>query len=302
MKDAIVGYTGFVGSNLLKEHHFEGQYNSKNIQEAFGTNPDLLVYSGLRAEKFLANKYPEKDFNSILEAIDNIKKINPKCLVFLSTIDVYKNVENINEDYFPEDDNLPYGKNRAYLEKWALENFDNVLIVRLPGLFGMNLKKNLIFDMIQYVPSMLNESKYKELSEKSELIKNSYEKQDNTFYKLIENSDELKNEFKEVGFSALNFTDSRGIFQYYNLAHLWKHINIALENNIKILNLATEPISATEIYHTVFNEEFKNEIMDQPFKYNFKTKYDKVFNGKDGYIYSKEQVLDEIKKYIGERI
>ena len=42
--------------------------------------------------------------------------------------------------------------------------------------------------------------------------------------------------------------------------------------------------------------------MDQPFKYNFKTKYDKVFNGKDGYIYSKEQVLDEIKKYIGERI
>lgn len=156
--------------------------------------------------------------------------------------------------------------------------------------------------MIQYVPSMLNESKYKELSEKSELIKNSYEKQDNTFYKLIENSDELKNEFKEVGFSALNFTDSRGIFQYYNLAHLWKHINIALENNIKILNLATEPISATEIYHTVFNDEFKNEIMDQPFKYNFKTKYDKVFNGKDGYIYSKEQVLDEIKKYIGERI
>lgn len=302
MKDAIVGYTGFVGSNLIKEHNFEGQYNTKNIQEAFGKNPDLLVYSGLRAEKFLANKYPEKDFNSILEAIDNIKNINPKCLVFLSTIDVYKNVEGVDEDHFPEDDNLPYGKNRAYLEKWALENFENVLIVRLPGLFGINLKKNLIFDMVQYVPSLLNESKYDDLSKKSNIIKISYKKQDNSFYKLMNNSDELKKEFKRVGFSALNFTDSRGVFQYYNLSHLWEHINIALKNNIKILNLATEPISATEIYHTVFTDDFKNEIMDKPFKYNLKTKYAEVFNGKDGYIYSKEQVLKEIKEYIGERI
>ena len=42
----IVGYTGFVGSNIVLAHEFEGKFNSKNIKEAYGGNPDLLVYAG----------------------------------------------------------------------------------------------------------------------------------------------------------------------------------------------------------------------------------------------------------------
>ena len=89
MKTAIVGYTGFVGSNICVTTKFDAYYNSKNIEEAFGTNPDLLVYSGVRAEMFLANKFPEKDFEVIENAIENIKKINPKRVVLISTIAVY---------------------------------------------------------------------------------------------------------------------------------------------------------------------------------------------------------------------
>ena len=72
----LVGHTGFVGSNLAESHAFDLCFNSKNISEAFGSNPDVLVYSGVRAEKFLANKEPEKDFEIILESIENIKKID----------------------------------------------------------------------------------------------------------------------------------------------------------------------------------------------------------------------------------
>ena len=50
MKKALVGYTGFVGSNIYAATDFDAVYNSKNIEESFGTNPDLLVYAGLRAE------------------------------------------------------------------------------------------------------------------------------------------------------------------------------------------------------------------------------------------------------------
>ena len=71
--ESLVGYTGFVGSNILSEHKFEGLYDSKNVTEAYGTNPDLLVYSGVPAQKFLANKKPEKDFEIIKNAINNIK-------------------------------------------------------------------------------------------------------------------------------------------------------------------------------------------------------------------------------------
>lgn len=74
MKDILVGYTGFVGGNIAEKHSFEGLYNSRNIQEAYGSCPELLVYSGIRAEMFLANKFPQKDLENMDEAIGNIKK------------------------------------------------------------------------------------------------------------------------------------------------------------------------------------------------------------------------------------
>ena len=64
--NAIVGYTGFVGSNLYTPERFGAAWNSRNIAEAYGTEPDLLVYAGVRAEKFLANRDPEKDLEKFL--------------------------------------------------------------------------------------------------------------------------------------------------------------------------------------------------------------------------------------------
>ena len=179
MKDILVGYTGFVGGNIAEKHSFEGLYNSRNIQEAYGSCPELLVYSGIRAEMFLANKFPQKDLENMDEAIGNIKKINPKRLVLISTISVYDNPVGINEDVVIHENKLTaYGKNRRYLEKWVLENYKDCLIVRLPALYGTGIKKNFIYDMIHFIPALLNEAKYRELSEKDELVGNSYILQD----------------------------------------------------------------------------------------------------------------------------
>ena len=88
---SLIGYTGFVGGNIYasSDNMIDGIYNSKNIEEAYGTNPDLLIYAGLRAEKYLANNAPERDYNLILQAEDNITRINPGKLVLISTIDVF---------------------------------------------------------------------------------------------------------------------------------------------------------------------------------------------------------------------
>ena len=42
---ALVGYTGFVGSNIYAGANgkIDASYNSKNIEEAYGTEPDLLI-------------------------------------------------------------------------------------------------------------------------------------------------------------------------------------------------------------------------------------------------------------------
>lgn len=300
---SLVGYTGFVGSNLAASASFDGLYNSKNISEAFGTNPDVLYYSGVPAQKFIANKFPDEDFKTVENALENIKKINPKKVVLISTVDVYKAPNGKDETAFMETENLhPYGANRLWLEQQVMANFEDYLIVRLPGLYGQNLKKNFIFDFLTFLPSMLNGAKFAELNAKNTDVEKFYTLQDNGFYTLNADADkaEAKKVFEDVGFSALNFTDSRGVFQYYNLKYLYDNIQTAIENGVKILNIATQPVTISEIYRTLTGGEFVNEIADVPPYYDFCTQHAQLFGGRDGYIQTKEFVLNDIKEYVKE--
>ncbi len=301
-KTFLVGYTGFVGSNLYEQYKFDKVFNSKNITEAFDEKPDLLVYSGIPAQKFIANSNPEEDKKIIDNAILNIKKIGPKKIVLISTIDVYSKPYDVNEDTPITENEEAYGRNRRFLEEWVQNNFEDYLIVRLPGLYGKNLKKNFIYDLINYIPSLLKSEKFNELCEINPDLSNYYLKQDNDFYKCkelnIDEKNKLKEIFKDLNFSALNFTDSRGSFQFYNLKYLWNHIQIALQNNIKLLNLATEPITVSELYKYIFNQTFKNELNGNIPDYNYKTKYAKIFNGKNDYIFTKEFILEDIKEFV----
>ena len=306
MKDILVGYTGFVGGNIAAKHQFEGLYNSKNIKEAYNTNPDLMVYSGIRAEMFLANKFPEKDLASMDEAIENIKNINPKRLVLISTISVYDNPVGVDEDVIINEDKLTaYGKNRRYLEKWVMEHYQNCLIVRLPALYGEGIKKNFIYDMIHFIPSLLNETKYRELGAKDKFISEVYSIQDNGFYKCNVTDNEglkrLKCHFEALGFSALNFTDSRSQYQFYNLAYLWQHIDVALQKGIRLLNPATEPVSISELSEYVLGKGFVNEVKENYPVQDYRCKNAETFGGKDGYLFTKEFVMRDIKNFINNR-
>lgn len=301
----IVGYTGFVGSNIVAKHTFDGNFNSKNVQDAFGGQPDLLVYAGIRAEMFLANQNPKADKALMDEAIENIKKIAPKKIVLISTIAVYQDPDNVDEDYKIDETGLSaYGANRLYLERWVENNIPDHLIVRLPGLYGRNIKKNFIYDYMNYIPAMLKETKYRELASKEPLIREHYLLQENGFYRCDvpkeekEVRNELKAAFKRVGFSALQFTDSRGVFQYYNLEHLWNDIEKAMEAGIQKLNLAVEPVTIAELYQYLTGETFCNELSKPIPHFNYKTKYDKLWDGANGYLYTKEQVLADLKNYV----
>ena len=303
IKDALVGYTGFVGSNLAARHDFDAVYNSKNIAEAFGTEPELLVYAGVPAQKFMANQNPEADHQVIFNAIENIKKIKPKEIVLISTIDVLADKNGEDEDTTDFETTEAYGRNRRYLEKWVEDNFENYLIVRLPGLYGENLKKNFIYDLIKIVPSLLKKEKLEELAQKNEKILGYYEKGENDFYKVRDlDKAERKNLITildEVGFSALNFTDSRGKFQFYNLANLWRDIEMARENQLRLLHLATEPVSISELYEYIEGKEFANELETAVPDYDFRTKHAGLMGGGgDGYIMKKAAVLEDIKDFV----
>ncbi len=301
----LVGYTGFVGSNIHSAGQFEAVFNSKNIVEAYGTNPDLLIYAGLRAEKYLANEMPEKDMEQILQAEENIFRIHPKKLVLISTIDVFNMPRNIDENSKIDTENLhAYGYNRYKLELWARENYPDALIIRLPGLFGKNIKKNFIYDYINIVPYMLKRTKMEELICKDRELNEYYTLQDNGFYKVNPLTDQerafLKKKFIELGFSALNFTDSRSVYQFYDLGRLWRDIQTALKEGIRLWHPATEPVSAGEIYEYLRGEKFNNELDGDPVFYDCRTVHDTLFGGENGYICSKQDVLKNIKRFVEE--
>lgn len=301
---AMVGYTGFVGSNIYASagDKIDAVYNSKNIEKAFGTKPDLLIYAGLRAEKYLANIAPEKDMELILQAEDNISKINPKRLVLISTIDVFKVPKNVDENSEIDTENLhAYGYNRYQLELWVRKQYPDALIIRLPGLFGRNIKKNFIYDFINVIPFMLKTEKFEELSERDPELKKYYELQENGFYKVhVEDEDRalLKEKFRNLGFSALNFTDSRSKYQFYNLGRLWTDIQTALDAGITMWHPATEPVSAGEVYEYLTGESFVNELGGNPADYDYKTVVDTLYSGKDGYICGRAEILKEIKEFV----
>ena len=291
--NALVGYTGFVGSNIYSSGIFSGAYNSKNIEKAFGTRPDLLIYAGLRAEKYLANNKPEKDMALILQAEENIAKIDPGKLVLISTIDVFKDPVDVDENSAITTDGLhAYGYNRLMLEKWVRDTYPEALIIRLPGLYGRNLKKNFIYDFINVIPFMLKEDKFSELTTREPSLAKYYELQDNGFYRANvpdQDKEQVKCLFRELGFSALSFTDSRSVYQFYNLSRLWDDIQIALDNDLHLLHMATEPVSAGEL--------FRNKLPGNPAFYNYRTIHAGLFGGENGYIENITEVKNAIKEY-----
>ncbi len=249
MRSALIGYTGFVGGNIAEQYSFDDLYNSKNISDIEGKEYDLVVSAANRAEMWRINKEPETDRAEIEEFINHIQKAKIGKLVLVSTVGVYKNPNGADEDTPIDTDGLlPYGVNRYYLEQFCRDNYDTT-IIRLPGLFGEGLKKNVIFDLL--------------------------------------NNNSIDRIHKD------------GVYQYYNLGNIWKDIQVALDNNLPLVNLATPPVSTEEVARECFGIEFTNVPEDvKPAFWDMHSKYADVYKGDGDYLYAKEQELYDIKQFV----
>lgn len=149
MTNALIGYSGYVGSTLLKQSAFEDLYRSTNISEIEGRSFDTVVCAGAPAQKWLANREPVVDHQKITGLISHLEKITCKTFVLISTVDVFGTPVGVDEDTeVNEVDLQAYGLHRRLLEKFVEQRFSCHLIVRLPGLVGPGLRKNAIFDFL----------------------------------------------------------------------------------------------------------------------------------------------------------
>lgn len=254
MINALIGYTGFVGGNIRRKSGdtFTDVYNSSNIADIRGKEYDLVVSAGMPAEVWKANQEPEQDWARIQGLLDNLAQVKAKQFVLISTVDVYKQPVGVDENTPIEPETtLPYGKHRFYAEQAIRKQFINHLVIRLPGLFGVGIKKNFIFDLLK-------------------------------------------------GNDPSQFTHQDSIFQFYDLSRAWDDIQTGLCENLRLVNFATEPISAKEIASEVFGLDFHSTTDKLSRVYDMRTVHAEKFGGHGKYFYSKAETVKRVKQFVSE--
>ena len=145
--DALVGFSGFVGSTLLKQRDFAEKFRSTNIQSISGKAFDTVVCAAAPAQKWIANREPGEDRRKVEALISYLDTMSCNTFILVSTVDVFKSPLAVDEDSSIEEEGLhAYGLHRWLLEKYVQNRFEDSLVVR-PGLVGPGLRKNVIFDL-----------------------------------------------------------------------------------------------------------------------------------------------------------
>lgn len=149
MDNALIGYTGFVGSTLLRQGGYRALYRSTDIGQIEEKTFGRVACAGAPGQKWLANRDPVADREKIDGLIAHLETIHCDEFVLLSTVDVFATPVGVDESSPVVEDGLhAYGLNRRRLEKFVEAHFPKHLIVRLPGLIGPGLRKNVLFDFL----------------------------------------------------------------------------------------------------------------------------------------------------------
>jgi len=88
-RSGLIGATGFVGSNLLRQRSFDARYHSANIGEIGNEVFDLVICAAPSAVKWLANKHPDKDRAHVDRLMADLEAVRTRRFVLISTVDVY---------------------------------------------------------------------------------------------------------------------------------------------------------------------------------------------------------------------
>src|SRR3954449_11690022 len=112
MTTALIGNTGFVGSNLARQFDFDDVYNSSNIADIAGKSYDLVVSAGARADAHWVNTHADVDRASIDALINTLSRATIETLVLISTVCIYPALPRCDENTVVDADRLaPYGRN-----------------------------------------------------------------------------------------------------------------------------------------------------------------------------------------------
>jgi len=107
---------------------------------------------------------------------------------------------------------------------------------------------------------------------------------------------------KNIIFDLMNnnrveMIDPRSQMQLYCVDNLYNDIQKAIDNNIEVINIAVEPITARDLAQGIFNKTLDEKEGDF-FKTDMQSQYGKLYDSNNVYLYSKEAVMKEIREFV----
>jgi nucleoside-diphosphate-sugar epimerase len=248
VRTALIGWSGFVGGNLASAHPFDAQFRRSDVAAIVDEPWDLVVCAGLPAEKWRINRDPAPDLANLEALQAALARARIAELVVISSIDVYPSPDGVDEATQIELTRChPYGRHRLLFERWAARQFP-ATILRLPGLFGPGLKKNVVYDILHN--------------------------------------------------NRLDVIHADARFQFYPLTRLWGDICVALDSDLSLVNLATEPVTVAEIAEALTGRVFEGRPAEVvPANYDMRTLHASAFGRTGAYLLDRATVLAELARF-----
>lgn len=138
---AVIGSNGYVGNALYNEFLKSSKHSvvgvtRDNYGDMKGQSFDAIINCAMPSGRFWAKNHPEEDFiETVKKTADLVYGWKFKKFVQISTISARCQLDTV------------YGRHKAAAEK--LCNFGENLIVRLGALYGENMKKGVLIDMLE---------------------------------------------------------------------------------------------------------------------------------------------------------
>lgn len=307
---ALIGSTGLIGSLLDKSHAFTATARSTTVKQLMGKRFDTVFIAAAKGSMLEANKFPDRDAAHISDLIESLSQIRAEQAVLISTIAVLESFDGGFDETtgrFCED--VPYGRHRRELEVAISKLYPRTLIVRLPALFGADIKKNFVFDLMNPVPSMLTAERYKALclalpSRTKECLQDLYQWSDHTemwiLNRMLLNQKperrSLEGAVIDAGFEAARFVNPESTFQYYDLRQLSQDIEMAIDAGCDVIHLATAPVGAAKIHERLTGRSMPTTGAKQHTE-DMRTIHAAHFGATGPYLRSAEEVLGNLEEW-----
>jgi hypothetical protein len=311
----LIGYTGFVGSTLIRQGHFSHYYNSSNIDQIVDRQFDTVVCAAAAGSMFEANKFPHLDWAKIDLLVSRLARIKARRMILISSIATLANFSSgEDEGTNAFEDEIAYGRHRRYLEAFCENRFPHCLIVRLPALFGTGLKKNFIFDLMNPVPTMLTSAAYDSLSAKllpplRERLARLYSHDAMTGLLKLDrpalNDDCMRSALEraviEHGASSTQFHNPETNYQYYDMSRLWHDLAVACNAGLSHIHLVSQPLKASRIHERLLGRPMPDAGAQLHIE-DMRTRHAELWGRSGQYLEDAEPILDRLAAFFDQEL